>query len=74
MSTLHVAFVQMVEEEYAQLFPGQVTAVETVHDTTKLEALAATYKTNNVKLWDLIGDYSNKKRSGKKVKRSQVTT
>lgn len=65
--------VQMVHEEFAELFPGQVAAVATVHDTSKLEGLAACYKTNNLKLWDLIGDYSSKKRSGKKIKRSQVT-
>ena len=64
---------QMVEDEYGELFPGQVVAVETVHDTSKLESLAATYKTENARLWDLIGDYSSKKRVGRKVKRSQVT-
>lgn len=64
--------VQMVHDEFAELFPNQVTAVATVHDTSKLEGLVQTYKTNNLKLWDLVGDYSSKKRSGKKIKRSQV--
>jgi len=64
--------VQMVHDEFAELFPGQVTAVATVHDTSKLEGLAACYKANNLKLWDLVGDYSSKKRAGKNIKRLQV--
>ena len=63
---------QMVEEEYEDLFPGQVLAVETVHDTTHLESLTATYSSTSLQLWDLISEYSNKKREGKKIKRSQV--
>jgi len=62
----------MVHDEYEDLFPGQVVSVESVHDTTDLESLAAKYKKTNQQLWDLIGDYSNKKRHDKKIKRKQA--
>ena len=63
---------QMVSDEYNDLFAGQVVAVEPVHETTKLEKLVAKYEKSSQKLWDMIGDYSNKKRNGKKIKRKQV--
>ena len=64
---------QMVGDEYEDLFPGQVLAVETLHDTTDLEGLVAKYEKLSLQMWDLIGDYSNKQRAGKKIKRKQVT-
>ena len=69
---LRLARVQMVEDEYEDMFPGQVMSVETLHDTTTLEGLAAKYEKLNKQMWDLIGDYSNKQRDCKKVKRKQV--
>lgn len=62
----------MVEDEFEDLFPGQVLSVETVHQTRALEDLIATYDSTNQKLWDLIGDYSSKKLNGKEIKRSEV--
>lgn len=62
----------MVGDEFEDLFPGQVLSVETVHETAALESLVATYTSTNLKLWDLIGDYSSKKLKGKKIKRSEV--
>ena len=62
----------MVADEYNDLFGGQVVSVQPVHETTKLEKLAAKYDKASQKLWDMVGDYSNKKRSGKKIKRKQA--
>lgn len=62
----------MVGDEYEDMFPGQVVTVETLHNTTTLESLVAGYEKLNNQLWDLIGDYSSKKREGKKIKRKQV--
>jgi len=64
---------QVVQEEYEQLFPGQVVSVQPVYDTTELEPLDTEYDKLSQKLWDLIGDYSNKLRHDKKIKkRKQV--
>lgn len=63
---------QMVEDEYEDLFPGEVAAVEAVHDTTNLEARTQDYTKLREKLWDLIAEYTKKKREGKKIKRSEV--
>ncbi len=62
----------MVSDEYNDLFAGQVVSVQPVHETTKLEKLVAKYEKTSQKLWDMVGDYSNKKRNGKKIKRKQV--
>ena len=45
----------MVEEEYDELFPGEVLAVQPVFNTTKLEPLDKEYDKLSQKLWDLIG-------------------
>lgn len=58
----------MVEEEYEDMFTGQVVAVNPVHDTTSLEPLDKEYDSLTQKLWDLIGDYSRKVRKGKAPK------
>ncbi len=62
----------MVADEYNDLFGGQVVSVQPVHETAKLEKLVKKYGKASQKLWDMVGDYSNKKRKGKKVKRKQV--
>ena len=70
-SFLHL-LLQMVSDEYNDLFAGQVVSVQPVHETTKLEKLVTKYGKTSQKLWDVVGDYSNKKRNGKKIKRKQV--
>ena len=62
----------MVADEYNDLFGGQVVSVQPVHETTKLEKLVKKYDKASQKLWDMVGDYSNKKRKGKKIKRKQA--
>ena len=62
----------MVADEYSDLFGGQVVSVQPVHETTKLEKLVKKYDKASQKLWDMVGDYSNKKRKGKKIKRKQA--
>lgn len=48
-------------------------SVQPVYDTTELEPLDTEYDKLSQKLWDLIGDYSNKLRHDKKIKkRKQV--
>lgn len=63
---------QMVADEYNDLFGGQVVSVQPVHETSKLEKLDAKYDKASQKLWDMVGDYSNKKRNNKKIKRKQA--
>lgn len=48
--------VQLVKDEYNELFPDEVVSVQPVHDTTKLEPLDKEYDTLSQKLWDLIGE------------------
>ena len=62
----------MVTDEYNDLFAGQVVSVQPVHETSKLEKLDVKYDKASQKLWDMVGDYSNKKRNGKKIKRKQA--
>ncbi len=45
----------MVEEEYDELFPGEVVAVQPVFNTTKLQPLDKEYDNLSQKLWDLVG-------------------
>lgn len=63
----------MVEQEFDELFPGQVVAVQPVYDVRDLEPLDKEYDKLTQKLWDLVGDYSRKLRDDKKIKkRKQV--
>lgn len=65
--------VQVVEQEFDELFPGQVVAVQPVYDVRELEPLDKEYDKLSRKLWDLVGDYSHKLRDDKKIKkRKQV--
>lgn len=64
---------QVVEQEFEELFPGQVVAVQPVYDVRDLEPLDSEYDKLSQKLWDLVGDYSRKLRSDTKIKkRKQV--
>ena len=64
---------QVVEQEFDELFPGQVVAVQPVYDVRELEPLDKEYDKLSRKLWDLVGDYSHKLRDDKKIKkRKQV--
>jgi hypothetical protein len=63
----------VVEQEFDELFPGQVLAVQPVYDVRELEPLDKEYDKLSRKLWDLVGDYSHKLRDDKKIKkRKQV--
>lgn len=63
---------QMVEQEYAELFPGEVEAVHVVYDLAALNGLCKEYDTLKRNLEDLVDDYTSKKRRHKPIKRKQV--
>ncbi|CAL8466090.1 g5626 [Coccomyxa elongata] len=62
---------QMVEQEYVELFPGEVEAVHVVYDLAALNGLCKEYDTLKRNLEDLVDDYTSKKRRHKPIKRKQ---
>jgi hypothetical protein len=66
--------VQMVEHEYAELFPGEVHSVHVVHDLSSLNKYTNEYETLKGKLEDLMDDYISKRRRHRKIKRKKVWT
>ena len=63
---------QIVEREYAELFPGEVESVHVVHDTAAMNSLVKEYAKIKGKLEDLLDDYTSKKRRHMKIKRKTV--
>lgn len=67
-ATLLAILLQMVEQEYAELFPGEVEAVHVVHDLAALNNLVKEYEKLKRNLEDLVDDYTSKKRRHKPFK------
>ena len=63
---------QIVEREYAELFPGEVEAVHVVHDTAAINSAVKEYGKLKGKLEDLLDDYVSKKRRHMKIKRKKA--
>ncbi len=63
---------QMVKNEYDELFEGDVAAVHIVYNTSTLDDLVQEYDTGLRDLEDLIDDYASQKTRDKTVKRKQV--
>ena len=69
----HWIILQMVRNEYDELFEGDVAAVHIVYNTNDLDSLVQEYDTALRDLEDLIDDYASQKARDKTVKRKQVS-
>ena len=61
-----------MEQEYHQLFPGEVEAVHPIYDTAALDKVAHEYDVTRDKLTDLLDEYTSRKRRHAKIKRKTV--
>ena len=68
-----LAFGQITEREFQELFPGQVVRVGMVHDTSDLDPLVKEYNQLKRKLEDLLDDYLGRKKRLLKIKRRKVS-
>jgi hypothetical protein len=67
-------FMQMVEQEYEELFPREVEAVHVCYDLADLNGFVKEYEKLKKNLEDLVDDYTSKKRRHKSIKRKKVTS
>ena len=65
---------QMVEQEYEELFPREVEAVHVCYDLADLNGFVKEYEKLKKNLEDLVDDYTSKKRRHKSIKRKKVTS
>ncbi len=63
---------QMVEQEYQELFPGEIEAVHVCYDLADLNGLCGEYEKLKRNLEDLVDDYTSKKRRHKPIKRKKA--
>ena len=62
----------MVDNEYQDLHPDEVSEGHMLRDTQKLDPFVKEYAKLQQQLEDLVDNYSAKKLRGKKIKRKQV--
>ena len=70
--TISWSSLQMVRNEYEELYDGDVASVNVVYNTATLDALVAEYNTGLRNLEDLIDDYASQKTRDMHVKRKKV--
>ena len=63
---------QMVANEYEELFPGDVDSVHVVCKTASLDPVVSEYDANLRNLEDLLDDYASQAARGKEIKRKEV--
>ena len=63
---------QMVRNEYDELFEGDVASVHVVYNTSALDSHVQEYDKGVRDLEDLIDDYASQKARDKSIKRRQV--
>ena len=63
---------QLVRNEYDELFTGEVAAVHIVYNTNSLDPLVKEYDGMIRDLEDLIDDYASQLSRGKDIKRKDV--
>ena len=63
---------QLVRNEYEELFAGEEVAANIVYNTNSLDPLVKEYDGMLRDLEDLIDDYASQKSRGKDVKRKEV--
>ena len=63
---------QMVEQEYEELYPGQVAAVHLVYDNRPLRKMQGEYAGAKQKMLDLVDKYASLRARSKPVKRKTV--
>ena len=64
--------VQMVEQEYEELYPGHVAAVHLVYDNRPLRKMQGEYAGAKQKMLDLVDKYASLRARSKPVKRKTV--
>ena len=69
---IHVIAMQMVEQEYEDLYPGQVAAVHLVYDNRPLRKMQGEYASSRQKMLDLVDKYASLRARGKPVSRKTV--
>ena len=63
---------QVVQQEFEALFPGEVEHVRLVKDTTTLDSLVGEYTKVKRQLEDLVDEYQGRRKRLLKVKRRTV--